>query len=256
MFFGLRVSRKISQISMAFMLMASPVLADEQADKVMADAHRILDHFPSLVAEIDMRIEAKGAVRERALRLLTKQGENQKQIIAQFHAPDSVKGVGYAADIDTRSGNQKSWVYFPSVGKVRALKANGRDDSFFGSDFSYGDISGRSVGQDSYEMAGEDERFYIVQATPNDKNDVYSKLLYQISKSNMTVRSIVFFDKKGRELKRLSNLGFQEFEGIPVIALSTMKNLQTGSKTVLDRGDVQVDVILLDSDFGPNSLAD
>ena len=48
---------------------------------------------------------------------------------------------------------------------------------------------------------------------------------------------------------------FQEFEEIPVIALSVMENLQTGSRTELDRGDVQVDVVLLEDDFGPSALA-
>ena len=42
---------------------------------------------------------------------------------------------------------------------------------------------------------------------------------------------------------------------MPVIALSAMENLQNGSRTELDRGDVQVDVILLDDDFGPDALS-
>lgn len=226
----------------------------QTADEIMDDVHRILDHFPSLVAEVDMRIQSKGAERSRALRLMTKQDGDRKQIIATFRAPDSVKGAGYAMDMNMATQSQKSWVYFPSFGKAKAIKAGGRNDSFFGSDFSYSDIAGRSPGQDSYELAGGDSQYHVISAIPRDKNDTYSRLVYQISKSNKTVRSILFFDKNGRELKRLSNLGFQEFEGIPVIALSVMENLQTGSRTELDRGDVQVDVTLLDDDFGPSAL--
>lgn len=226
----------------------------QDVDAIMRDAHKILDHFPSLVAEVDMLIEAKGKERQRALRLLTKQQGDRKQIIATFRAPEAIKGAGYASDMNMVTGTQKSFVYFPSVGKPRAIKAKGQNDSFFGSDFSYSDIAGRRVGQDSYELAGESDAYFIIAATPKDKADPYSKLLYQIAKSNKTVRSILFFDKNGRELKRLSNLGFQEFEGVPVIALSLMENLQTGGKTTLDRGDVQVDVILLDDDFGPAAL--
>lgn len=224
-------------------------------DKIMSDVHRILDHFPSLVAEVNMRISAKGGERDRQLRLLTKVEGERKQIIATFRSPASVKGAGYSTDMNMANGTQKSWVYFPSAGKVRAINAGGRNDSFFGSDFSYGDIAGRTANQDNYELAGEDSQYFVIAATPKDKNDRYSKLLYQISKSNMTIRSILFFDQKGRGLKRLSNLGFQEFENIPVIAFSVMENLQTGSRTELDRGDVQVDAILLDDDFGPEALA-
>lgn len=239
---------------LAMILMTGPALAKQSADEVMQNVHQILDHFPSVVAEIDMRVTTQKGERARQLRLMTKQEDNRKQIIATFRAPSEVKGVGYATDMNMQSGKQESWVYFPSVGKVRQIKAANRQDSFFGSDFTYSDIAGRRPGQDSYELAGESADYVIIAATPKGTDAAYSKLMYQIAKSNYTVRSILYFDKQGRELKRLSNLAFQSFEGVPVIALSTMENLQTGSRTELDRGDVQVDVILLEDDFGPEAL--
>lgn len=236
-------------------LSASPARAQQTADEIMGNVHQILDHFPSVVAEIDMRVITDKGERARQMRLLTRVEGERKQIIAVFRAPEDVADVGYASDINMKTGAQKSWVYFPSIGKVNPIKSTGRGDSFFGSDFSYSDISGRTPGQDSYVLAGDNADYFIIAATPKANNAAYSKLMYQISKSNFTIRSIVYFDDKGRELKRLSNLGFQEFEGVPVIALSVMENLQTGSRTELDRGDVQVDAILLDDDFGPEALS-
>ena len=245
---------KLSLLAALF-IAVSPVQAQQTADEIMANVHQILDHFPSVVAEVDMRVITDKGERARQLRLMTKVEDERKQIIAAFRAPKDVADVGYATNIDMRSGAQKSWVYFPSVGKVRPIKSAGQADSFFGSDFSYSDIAGRRVGQDSYELASETAEYFVVAATPKGNDAAYSKLMYQIAKSNFTVRSILYFDKQGRELKRLSNVAFQEFEGVPVIALSAMENLQTGSRTELDRGDVQVDVILLDDDFGPEALA-
>lgn len=248
--------RKIKLSLLAALFIAvSPVQAQQTADEIMANVHQVLDHFPSVVAEIDMRVITKNGERARQLRLMTKQEENRKQIIATFRAPSEVKGVGYTADMDMQSGKQKSWVYFPSAGKTRPIKTSNLSDSFFGSDFSYSDIAGRRPGQDSYAIAGDGADYFIIAATPKGADAAYSKLMYQIAKSNYTVRSILYFDKQGRELKRLSNLAFQEFEGVPVIALSAMENLQNGSRTELDRGDVQVDVILLDDDFGPDALS-
>lgn len=245
---------KLSLLAALF-IAVSPVQAQQAADEIMANVHQVLDHFPSVVAEVDMRVITDRGERARQLRLMTKVSEERKQIIAIFRAPKDVADVGYATNIDMRSGAQESWVYFPSVGKVRPIKSAGQADSFFGSDFSYSDIAGRRVGQDRYELASENSDFFIIAATPKGKDAAYSKLMYQIAKSNFTVRSIIYFDKQGRELKRLSNIAFQEFEGIPVIALSVMENLQTGSRTELDRGDVQVDVVLLEDDFGPSALA-
>ena len=238
-----------------FCLAVHPAQAQQTADDVMSRVHQVLDHFPSVVAEVDMRLITNGSERARQLRLMTQVEGDRKQIIATFRAPSDVADVGYATDIDMKTGNQESWVYFPSIGKVTPIKSANQSDSFFGSDFSYGDIAGRRVGQDSYELVDESATYFIVAATPKAPDAAYSRLMYQIAKSNFTVRSILYFDRQGRELKRLSNLGFQEFEGVPVIALSIMENLQNGSRTELDRGDVQVDVVLLEDDFGPEALA-
>ena len=91
-------------------------------------------------------------------------------------------------------------MFLPAVGLVRKLAANRQAGSFFGSDFSYADIVGRSFEQDTHRYVGEDETSYTVESTPKDKTDPYSKLV-EISKDDMTVREVTFFDRKGAALE-------------------------------------------------------
>ena len=55
-------------------------------------------------------------------------------------------------------------------------------------------------------------------------------------------------------MKRLTNLDFEKVDGVPVLLKSEMKNLKSGSVTLLDRTSIQVAVELFDYDFGPEAL--
>jgi len=239
--------------------LAMPAGAADHADNkpsgrdVMRDAYALMNHFPTVMAEVDLKVESKGKSRDRQLVLKTKHGDEETKIIAKFTAPDSARGVGYASRIPA-DGGQESWIYLPSLKSLRKLKGNDANDSFFGSDFSYNDIAGRSLDQDTHSIVREDDRDFYIESRPNDKGDNYARFISVIRKSNMTIRSVTFFDKRDRELKRLSNKGFQSFDGLPVIAYSVMENLQTRSVTHLDRGVLHVNAELPDSDFGPEAL--
>ena len=104
-------------------LAVHPAQAQQTGDDVMSRVHQVLDHFPSVVAEVDMRLITNGSERARQLRLMTQVEGDRKQIIATFRAPKDVADVGYATDIDMKTGNQESWVYFPSIGKVTPIKS-------------------------------------------------------------------------------------------------------------------------------------
>ena len=125
---------------------------------------------------------------------------------------------------------------------------------FSASDFSYSDIAGRSVTQDRHRLIEEDAQFYTVESTPKGLTPAYSRLITKISKADMTIQSVLFFDLKYKPLKRMTHERFEDFKGVPVVSYSIMENLQTGTRTLLNRANLQVDVILLEDDFGPEAL--
>ncbi|MGC6534176.1 MAG: outer membrane lipoprotein-sorting protein [Parvibaculales bacterium] len=233
---------------------AAPAQAANAID-LMREANAVMTHYQTIIADVDLTIESTGQqFRNRALRLMTRQDAERRQMIAVFRAPESVKDAGFATDVDLQSNTRKSWVYFPAVGQVRALKSSNQNDSFFGSDFSYSDIAGRSVTQDRHRLIEEDAQFYTVESTPKGLTPAYSRLITKISKADMTIQSVLSFDLKYKPLKRMTHERFEDFKGVPVVSYSIMENLQTGTRTLLNRANLQVDVILLEDDFGPDAL--
>ena len=119
----------------------------------------VMGHFPSAVAEVNLTTGKDNRKRERVLRLVSKQGDGRRQLIATFREPAAVRGVGFSTELDIASDERQSWVYLPSLGGVRELKGNQQHESFFGSDFSYSDLMGRDAEQDTHKLVSQDGRF-------------------------------------------------------------------------------------------------
>lgn len=226
----------------------------QEAEAIMDKANAVMGHFETAIAEVNLVTGKGNKTRQRLLRLVSKQDGGLRQIIATFRAPEAVKGVGFTTIHNVEEGTRQSWVYLPSVGDARELKGAQQHQSFFGSDFSYSDLTGRDAAEDTHELVSEDMGHYIIDSTPKRKDDAYGKLKYKINKNDMTVREVTFFDRNGEALKRLTNFEFEEVDGVPVVLNSKMKNLKTGSETLLERTAIQVGVSLYDDDFGPEAL--
>lgn len=239
------------------LLMFSGVYAQAQAANaidLMRESNAVMTHYPTILADVDLSIESNGQSRDRALRLMTRQDDARRQMIAAFLAPEAIKDAGFATDVDLKTNRRKSWVYLPAIGEARAVSSSKQNDSFFGSDFSYNDIAGRAVTQDRHRLVEEDTQSYTVESTPKGMSPAYSRLITKISKADMTVQSVLFYDLKYKPLKRLTHERYEAFNSVPVVAYSVMENLQTGSRTRLNRTNLQVDLILLEDDFGPEAL--
>lgn len=249
------VARFVGLAAVAGLMLCRPATAQESGDELMRQANAVMTHFDTVIADVALEIESDGRSRLRSLQMMVREDETKRNLIAEFTAPKEVRNAGFSSEVDLQSGARQSWVYLPAVGKVRKLAANRQAGSFFGSDFSYADIVGRSFEQDTHRYVGEDEASYTVESTPKDKTDPYSKLVSKISKDDMTVREVTFFDRKGAALKRLSHLEFETFRNVPVVAYSEMQNLQKPSVTRLTRLNMQVNVYLMDDDFGPSALS-
>ena len=241
-------------IGLGLFMLAGPAAAQQNALKLMRDANAVMAHYQTLIADVGFSIENDGQTRQRTLRLMTRQDDERRQIMATFRAPESVKDAGFSTEVELATNKRKSWVYFPAIGTVRALQSRNQHDSFFGSDFSYSDIAGRAVSQDRHRFVEEDDLFYTVESTPTGIDTAYARLITKIRKTDMTIQSVLYFDKMSKPLKRMTHERFEDFGGIPVVAYSVMENLQTGTRTVLNRANLQVGLILLEDDFGPDAL--
>jgi hypothetical protein len=227
----------------------------ETGREVMARVYKQSDIFPQSKATVRLSVlDKKGRERERFFELRTKNAPDFKRSLAKFFKPANVKGVGLASQTNQKLQVKKQWVYFPSLKSVKQLSASEQDGSFMGSDFSYSDIAGRTLDQDAHKIFQQNDKFFVIESVPVDKDDAYSKYYTTIDKATNIVRSVSFYDRSGKELKRLANRKVSKVAGELVVALSVMSNLKTGGSSTMDRSKIDVKVNFGDNDVGLKGL--
>lgn len=133
------------------------------------------------------------------------------------------------------------WIYLPAIKRVKRLAARDKTGSFAGSEFSYEDIA-------TWELANYDYQFvrdepcgepattcHTIANLPRYAYSGYAKLVETIDPRIWQPVRIVYFDKAGRELKRLDFHGYRKHAGRywrP--ARIIMTNLRDGAVSQID----------------------
>ena len=212
--------------------------------------------------EITMEMYNKrGKKRIRKLRttaMLSEDGINERRLIRFLYPPD-VKGTGFLV-FEHSDRDDDMWLYLPTLRKSRRKLASSKKDSFLGTEFSYGDITGPSVSEYNYRMKEEKENeqtaCYVIEAVPATKDILsdygYSKRIDYIRKDNFTRMKAIFFDKYGKLLKTLSC--FDPVEVDPenhkwFVRRREMVNHKNGRKTVLKMEKIRVNIGIREKQF-------
>lgn len=189
-------------------------------------------------------INQSGEQRVRKMTVRSKLRSNgiDSAVMTGFVQPADIKGTGFL-QVENSAGDDDIWVYLPALGKTRRIAANNKRDSFFGTDFSYGDILLPAV--DKYEhtllrnetLEGED--CYVVESRPIDpktRDDTgYARRVSWIDTRNQVERKVEYYDTKDVLLKTQLTFEVKEVEpqkGRWLAMRREMTNHQTGHKTL------------------------
>lgn len=181
-------------------------------------------------------------------------GEFSSKSLVRFLKPADVEGTGFLMWEYREPGkDDDQWLYLPALQKVKRIIARQKSERFMGTDFTYEDLAGRDIDEDSYRLLGEEKAFnqdcYKVEATPVDKESSYSKRIVWVSKKDWLVRRVEFYDRKGRLLKILEIPKVRKDGSYWTTTQLVMENVQEAHKTVLDVSDVSYDSGIEDSFF-------
>jgi outer membrane lipoprotein-sorting protein len=189
-------------------------------------------------ARVMMKLISKGGQeRIRELTMLRKNygdvGGNQKYFI-YFFQPADVKDMTfmvykYPAKDDDR------WLFVPAINMVRRIAAQDKRSSFVGSDFTYEDVSGRDIEDDTHAITKEEKLegkdCYVIKSTPKAGDVDYSYKLSWIDKENFLPLKEEYYDRRGELYKVFSADEIKAVKGFPTVIKRTMKNLQSGHRT-------------------------
>ncbi len=237
---------------------ANALTAEDIAKKSQEAFYYQGNDFKALV---QMKLISKGGKeRIREMTMLRKNygpsGGGQKYFIYFFEPADvrkmSFMVYKYPAKDDDR------WLFIPALNMVRRIAAQDKRSSFVGSDFTYEDVSGRDIEDDTHIIVKEEKigtrDCYVIKSTPKASDVDYSYKLSWIDKANFLPLKEEYYDKKGELYKVFTADEIKDVKGFPTITKRVMKNLQSGHMTEVTFTKVDYNIGIEDSLFSERFL--
>ena len=213
-------------------------------------------------ARVMMKLISPGGqerVREMTmLRLNTGEAGGEQKYFMYFFQPAEVKNMTfmvfkYPAKDDDR------WLFVPAINMVRRIAMQDKQASFVGSGFTYEDVSGRDLADDTHELVREEtlngKACFVIKSTPKKADSAgYGHKLAWIDKTTWLPMKEEYYDRTGRTVRLFSADEVQMVKGFPTITKRTMKNSQSGYRTEVSYASQDYNVGLEDSLFSERFL--
>ncbi len=225
-------------ILVAILLLPLKVFAATADDVVKKSQTAFLYPGKDFKARVMMKLISKGGQeRVREMTMLRKNygapGGEQKYFI-YFFQPADVKDMTFMV-YKYPGKDADRWLFVPALNMVRRIAAKDKYSSFVGSDFTYEDVSGRNLEEDTHTIVKE-ERYggkdcYVVKSTPKAADMEYSYKQSWIDKESYLPLKEEYYDKRGELYKVFTADEIKDVKSFPTVTKRTMKNLQSGHRT-------------------------
>lgn len=167
-----------------------------------------------------------------------------KSQLIKFLSPADVKGSGFLS-VESASGSTETMIYLPALGRVRRVAGGQQQDAFFGSDFSYEEISSLSGDfGDDFDTVLLDTLpgpVYVLEGTARpDSDSSYQRIVYQVPEETL-VPSRVEFYRAGELAKILTISATVQAGEYTLPSEIRMETVAAGSFTTIEQSDFSVD---------------
>lgn len=221
-------------------------LSAQTASEVM-DKARTQTSVKSVISRAEVNIQQPAGTTIEILSLDQYSGKNDKGLQSTmiiFKGPAKHKGTRFLM-IERKNGSNDQRVFLPSLGKSRRIASESEGSSaFFGTDFSYNDMSfmTRSVALDTHTFLPEEtykgEACYVIESVPNDKSETYSKSVCRVTKATNRLLTAEFFNKEGKAIKLIEFLDYKKIDTIMTPMNVKMTTYSTNTSTVISIKDI------------------
>jgi predicted RND superfamily exporter protein/outer membrane lipoprotein-sorting protein len=252
----------VTSIVLAFAMFSSiAAAADSGTEIVKKSQAAFLYAGNDFKARVMMKLISKGGQeRIREMTMLRKNygdtGGEQKYFM-YFYQPADVKDMTFM--VWKHPGKDADrWLFIPAINMVRRIAARDKSSSFVGSDFSYEDVSGRNLDDDTHVLVKEEKLdnkdCYVVKSTPKAADVDYSYELSWIDKTDYLPLKEEYYDLRGELYKVFTANEIKTVKGFPTITKRTMKNVQSGHTTEVTFTKTDYNIGIDDSLFSERFL--
>jgi len=176
--------------------------------------------------------------------------------LLRFLKPDIVKGTGFLI-WSKQSGGNDQWLFLPKLKTAKQIESKEKTSRFMNTEFSYEDLESFNQSDEQYFLEGEENidgvHCYIVEVIGHTQTQ-YKRRLVWIDSDDWLLHRVEFYDKSNKLLKVLTINEYQPFENYNISTKLIMKNIQSGSQTVMNISKIKYNIDLSDSYFTKESL--
>jgi len=270
---GRRPMAKALGLALAAALAATGSPAQQTASSLVEDARPpsslliIQEAFDrryevDLVLDIELVMsdgDGGGGEHRRVFRAASKRIDDRMHSIGRIQWPNHLRGMTILT-IEAKNRGHDSFVYMPTLGKVRRVSTAQRSDSFLGSDVTYEDLERRHPEDFVPETIGsvelDGEAAWEIGATPN-YNANYERLTFLIAKADLAILEARYF-KWGKQIPyrtvKSRRAGILSGDGYAIPTHFLIKNSLTRTTTEVTFSNVVVNADLDDRTFSVTTL--
>ncbi|MFT7860248.1 MAG: outer membrane lipoprotein-sorting protein [Sulfurimonas sp.] len=250
---------------LALVALASVASADDKA-RAIAQAVYDRDDGQTIIQDMKMvLIDKNNNQRVREIKTFDKDFGKDSYKIMFFKTPADVKDTAFLTyDYDDASKDDDQWLYLPALRKVKRIPTSDKSSSFMGSDFSYYDMTKRSVDDYTYKVLkhmkvrGHDTT--MIESVPVDESVTeesgYVKTYGLVREDiDMVVRSIGILQNGDQKYLDVTKMHKQD--GVWVIdemVMTTKEGKTTKHKTILQFDNIKVNKPIDDDVFTTRRL--
>lgn len=253
---GFMIMKNIKSLGMALLLLLAflPALSfamdvDEIVNRANLASYYGGDDGKARVKMVIKNDKGDERTREFTILRLDKEDGGDQFFYLYFHKPGDVAKTVFMVHKKV-GGDDDRWLYLPALDLVKRIAASDKRTSFVGSNFFYEDVSGRQVDDDTHSLLEETDDAYILMNVPKDPDSVeFSKYKLWIDKKTFLPVKAEYEDKQGKLYRVVEALKFGEFDGVPTVTESRVKDLVSGGETVLTFSEIAYGVGLEESLF-------
>jgi len=202
-------------------------------------------------AKVKMTItDKKGQQRLREFIILrkdVKDGGDQNYYV-YFQKPADVRKMVFLVHkhTDPKTDDDR-WLYLPGLDLVKRIAAGDKRTSFVGSDFLYEDVSGRSLAEDTHELAKTTNELFVIKNVPKEPDTVeFSYYDVSIDRKTFIPMKMEYYDKNGKLYRIIESKKIETIQDFPTVVKSVVSDLNTGSNTEMEFTGVKYDIKLGD----------
>lgn len=245
----MKMKRNLKLAALALAMLATTPAHATTVEEVLAIADANLTSVKDQTYTASLEVVRDGRTIKTIEFIARLKGLNKR--LVRFTAPGDVRDM---AILTTDDGLM--YVYMPAYKRVRRVASHVRNQGFMGTDISPEEMGNAalSVGWNA-RIIKEDPESWVLEMIPGPDNETsYSKRVVTVSRKQRGVSRIESFDSTGRMVKTEDRSEWKSFGPVRIPTRFVVRDLLTGSTTIMRFEGCEVNQGLPDSAFTRRAL--